>query len=251
MDNSETEHLKYFLNQTSTIADYFENWLFPTDDRYKVTGNKKSIYSVLYDVFSDNYKQKPGNQNAIAHNCIGCNFEDSTSNILYFLKTNKNCLSTQYYLTLYTFLFYAHAERLAVIYKEIGYVNGKDFDWQSFPVLQSIKYWANFFKHPKASMLLHHPDFFIDTDPDKPNFLVNAVIDHEFVKTFYKASADNDLLRETLANKNYVKVFYPDLIETTKALCAEFSKIIDVIKNDPTVIEKLEPYTTIKSDLSV
>jgi len=250
-DSSQNNYRQYFFNQTVECAEYFEKWLYPSDERNKLTGSKKSIYDILYATFSDNYKRKTGKPQIIAHNCIGCNFEDSALTILYFLNSNRNCPHIAYYINLYTFLFYGHAERLAVIYQEIGYIDSnKKFDWSSFPVLQSIKYWANFFKHPKSAMLLHHPDFFIDTDPSKPNFMINEIINDKFIKTYYKGDKTNEELREKLANKNHVKIFYPDLVETTRQLCNEFSKIVDTIINNQGFIDKLEPYTTIKSDLS-
>jgi len=250
-NNSQNNHRQHFLNQTIECADYFEKWFYPSDNRNKLTGNKKSVYDVLYVTFSDNYKRKTGRPEMIAHNCIGCNFDDSALSILYFLNSNKNCANIEYYLNIYTFLFYGHAERLGVIYKELGFVDGNNkFDWSSFPALQSIKYWANFFKHPKSAMLLHHPDYFIDTDPSKPNFFINEIINDKFIKTYYKCDKSNDELREKLANKNHVKIFYPDLVETTKHLCDEFSKIVDTIISNQTFIDKLEPYTTIESDLS-
>lgn len=246
-----TNHRQYFSNQTVECAEYFESWLYPTETRNKLTGNKKSIYDSLYTTFSDNYRQKTGKPEIIAHNCIGCNFDDSASNILYFLNSNKNSQHIQYYLRIYTFLFYEHAERLGVIYKELGFVDGNNkFNWSLFPALQSIKYWANFFKHPKSAMLLHHPDFFIDSDPNKPNFMINEIINDDFIKTYYKGDKSNDELRDKLANKNHVKIFYPNLIVTTKALCAEFAKIVDTIKSNQSYIDKLEPYTTIESDLN-
>jgi hypothetical protein len=249
MEDKETIHLQYFLNQTVEIAEYFENWLYPNQNDTSETDYKRSTYCDLYDVFSEAYQQKSGNSETISHNCIGCNFEEGADTINFFLQTNKNCKNIQYYLNLYSFLFYAQSERLAVIYKEVGYMTEKgEFNWSSFPNLQAIKYWANFFKHPKAYMFLHHPDFYIKTDPEKPNFKINGIIDDNFVKTFYRAGADNELLRKNLANKNNVKVFYPDLVETTKLLCNEFSKIISIIISDPIIIEKLEAYTTIKND---
>ncbi len=248
MDDPEVKYLQYFFNQTVEVADYFENWLYPNQ---KDADIKISTYCTLYDAFSESYQKKIGKPGIIAHNCIGCNLEESARIITFFLQTNKNCRNIQYYLTLYSLLFYTHVERLAVIYKEIGYVTNKgEFNWNNFQNLQAIKYWANFFKHPKAYMFLHHPSFFIVTDPNKPNFMINGVIDDEFVKTFYKAGANNDLLRQKLANKNHVKVFYPDLIKMTQMLCVEFSKIVEVIINDPDIITKLESYTTIESDLN-
>jgi hypothetical protein len=244
--NKENDILEYFHLQISECAEYFNNWLYPKENIDEDDKPfEKSVFCKIYDAFADFNSQK--GLSDTSHNCIGCNFEEGARTIDYFLQSNKGCSNIQYYLNLYSFLFYAEAERLAVIYKEIGYTNSKlDFDWERFPNLQLIKYWANFFKHPKAYMFLHHPDYHIDSDPNKPNFMITLVIDNDFVKRFYKAGAKNEELRELLVNKARVKIFFPDLIDTTKILCDEFDKIITALTTNEVIIEKLNDYTTIE-----
>jgi len=249
------KHLKYFLDQITESSDYFDKWLYPkVSDILEFDGEpiKKSLYCDIYSAFEKYNQTKRNNTSLIVHNCIGCNFEEGALAINYFLETNKNCTNVQYYLNLYSFLFYAQAERLAVIYKEIGFTNNKsDFDWEAFPNLQLIKYWANFFKHPKSYMFLHHPLYFLETDPHKPNFNISPIIDNNFVKQFYRAGSDNNQLRQILENKENATVFFPDLIEMTKTLCEEFEKIIGVISSDKSALERLDGYTTVDSGLFV
>lgn len=254
--DTERENLKFFLSQTLECYDYFDKWLYPKESEileFDGIPLKKSLYCDLFDTFLKHNQEKHQDPEIIAHNCIGCNFEEGARTIHYFLKTNKECLSVQYYLNLYSLLFYTHSERLAVIYKEIGFTqkNKTEFDWAAFPNLKMIKYWANFFKHPKAYMFLHHPDFYIDSDPEKPNFIITQVIDNNFVKEFYRAGADNNALRKLLENKENVKIFFPDLIETTKKLCKEFESIISVINSDKNFIDQLNHYTTIEPSLTI
>lgn len=249
------EQESYFAQQLGLSAEYFDKWLYRRDSKvFELEGKpkKQTFYNDLYDIFSKHHKAQKGKEQEIGHNCIGCNFEEGARNIELLFKYNRNTDSERYFLTLYSLLFYLQAERLAVIYKEIGYtVKGKDeFDWASFPVLQKIKYWANFFKHPKYYMLLHHPMFFIEGDPSTPNFMINGIINNDFIHKFYSGGKHNEDLRTELENKDMYIIIFPNLLEFTKQLCEEFEKIIHVIMNDKTLIEKLASYTTIKSFLS-
>lgn len=245
---------QYFKQQVQQSAEYFENWFYRKESNvFKFEGKPQeiSLYYDLYDVFSKYHQNQKGKERDIAHNCIGCNFEEGARNILLFFNFNKEVNSEKYFLTMYTLLFYLQAEKLGVIYKEIGYSKnsrGKiEFDWTLFPELQRIKFWANFFKHPKSFMLLHHPLFFIEGDPYIPNFLVNGVINEQFIHKYYKGDNHNDDLRFTLENQENFIVIFPSILEFTKSLCTEFERIIHTISNDKKVIEQLAPHTTIKS----
>lgn len=253
--SEELIHNAFFKEQVAKCAEYFENWLYTRVSKvFEDKGEplKQTFYCDLYDVFSEYYKSQEGKENEIAHNCIGCNFEEGASNIELFFKYNKNTDSERYFLTLYSMLFYLQAERLAVIYKELGFIviNKDEFDWSAFPILQRIKYWANFFKHPKYYMLLHHPMFFIDGDPSTPNFMINGVIDDTFIHKFYSGGKLNNDLRAELQNKDKYIIIFPNLLNLTKDLCSEFEKIVKLIASDKAIIAKLATYTTIKSDLS-
>lgn len=251
MQETEKKHRHHFLEQAKESADYFSKWFDCYDNEILDDQNlplKKSLFCDIHDAFLKYNQNKIANPDSYAHNCIGCNLEEGARAINYFLHSNTNCLNLQYYLNIYSFLFYAQAERLAVIYKEIGFTNEKlEFDWEKFPNLRMIKYWANFFKHPKAYMFLHHPEYYIESDQERPNFLITLVIDNSFVDRFYQGQKRNTELRELLENKDKVKIFFPDLVTTTKTLCNEFSKIIEVINSDNSIIEKLNSYTTIEN----
>jgi hypothetical protein len=246
----------YFKEQVLASSEYFEQWLYSGDIKSFITDKgepiKKSFYCELHDVFLDYHKSLEGNENDIVHNCIGCNLEEGARTIELFFYHNKNTDSKRYFLTLYSLLFYLQAERLAVIYKELGYkVPNKDkFDWSAFPVLQRINCWANFFKHPKSYMLLHHPMFFIEGEPHIPNLMINGIIDDSFIHKFYKSRENNGDLRIELENKDNYIVVFPNLLELTMDLCSEFEKIKTLILNNKKLVEKLAAYTSLKSPLS-
>lgn len=239
----EVKNYSYFLNQISECSKYFNDWLY---NNQLDTAGGSSFYCRLFDLFHDYHFEKEGKT---SHNCIGCNLEEGARNIELFFKYNNEVESVKYFLTLYTLLFYLQAERLAVIYKEAGIINydGK-FDWSKFPVLQLIKYWANFFKHPKFYMLLHHPIFYLDGDPDVPNFLINGMIDDEFIHKFYKSDKQNAELKLLLGNKDNFIILFPNMLELTKSLCMEFESIIYVIEGKSELISKLSELTSLSSE---
>jgi hypothetical protein len=244
------EYFQYFNQQVIESAEYFENWFYLGKEISETKNQSKSetVYSKLIDALKENHQRRIGENYQYAHNCIGCNLEEGARNILLFFNYNKETLSTRYFLTMYTLVFYLQAERLAVIYKELGYIrkeNG-EFDWLEFPNLHRIYRWANFFKHPKSYMLLHHPDFFIEGDSYIPNFMVNQIIDDEFVLKYYNGKKNNVELRGKLANQESVKVIFPNLLEFTKNACCEFENIIRVITNENSHLQTLSNFTSSK-----
>lgn len=232
---------KYFSDQTFKVLEYFETWLYSMPPIEGGDFDKRSIFCELFDVFHE----REGGTSTLEmphHNCIGCNFDEGCLTILEFLKRFSGSTNMLPYLTIYTLLFYAQAERMGVIYKELGYVSRDNFDWGAFPNLALIKHWANFFKHPKAYMYLHHPTYHIETDPGRPNFMLNGIIDTQFVQTFYRAGADNKKLAKHFEKGTSYTVFFPDLLELTKNLCQAFQDIIPIIKKIEN-IEVLRKYT--------
>lgn len=241
----------YFQEQVNAASNYFEDWIYSRNCNTPDVKNKTeqtSYYSQLHSTFSSIYKSH-GLSHTFKHNCIGCNLEEGAKNIELFFKYNKNVQSERYFLTLFTMLFYLQAERMAVIYSELGFIKiqrkKKVFDWCKTPELLRIKYWANFFKHPKAYMLLHHPSFFIQGDPNIPNFMVNEIIDEKFIQTFYKGDEKNLDLRDKLLNKDGVIIIFPNLVKFTKDLCREFEKLVDLIVSDEKHILQLANSTSL------
>lgn len=236
----------FFVNQTQRAFELFKQWNESKANGINFIDDKpiESPYCRIHDAF-DSYHRKIANDPFLhIHNCIGCNLSATANEIYYFLETNRNCDYSGYYIKTFTLHFYTHIENLAVIFKELGY------DWGSFPTFQLIRAWANFFKHPKSFMFIHHPTYHIETDPDKPNFMINEIIDSNFVREFYHTRADNDKLFVRLGNKEDCKVFFPDLALTIKALCFEFEEFIKLITSNEVYLEKLGVLTSIKRTLN-
>lgn len=232
------EEIEYFQSQIRSISRYFYNWLYSGSFHMIQFGpepQRRSIYWENLESLShacDGYK----------HNSIPCNLTDGAHLIVQFLKNNEECKSIRYFVNIYTNFLYQQAERYAVVYQQIGITmgNGK-FDWSQFPYLQLIKYWANFFKHPKSSMFLHHPTFHIESYPGNPNFLFDGVINSDFVKKYYSGGNHNEELEKLLLNKEF-KVFFPDLIMLTEQMCSEFERIFDIVNQNVENVDKLQKF---------
>lgn len=232
------DEIAYFQKQIKESLDFFEAWLYPSayeNLTYKGTPLKKSIFFDKLDVLShdeEDYK----------HNCLPCNLTDGANLIRYFLKNNLTCESIRFFTNIYSVLLYQQAERFGVIYYQLDYkTNNNEFDWSQFPNLQIIKYWANFFKHPKSSMFLHHPTFHIESYSDNPNFMFDGCINSEFVKKYFSGRKLNLELENLLLNKEF-KIFFPDILGFTKLVCDESENLICIINSSKENIERLRLY---------
>jgi hypothetical protein len=231
------DEIDYFQKQIKHSFEFFEEWLYPSvyeNLTYKGIPLRKSVFFDKLDKLShdkDDYK----------HNCLPCNLTDGANLIRYFLKSNFKCENIRYFVNIYSILLYQQAERFGVIYVKLGYKkeDKNEFDWSKFPSLIKIKHWANFFKHPKSSMFIHHPTFHIESFPDNPNFMFDGIIDSEFVKKYFAGPNLNSKLEILLLNKEF-KIFFPDIISFTKLLCDESDYLINIINSKNENIEKLK-----------
>lgn len=185
------------------------------------------------------------------HNCLGCNFADSTKTIREFLKnyeiyTNVNSTITLYILTLYLLV-----ERMEVIFDLITVP--ENYKKKHFIVFQQIRKWANFLKHPKSFVLVHHPLFEIKDHEAYDNSDLKTIIDEAFITNYYSGEKDPDKqksknreLFEKLKNKKDVLVLYPDIFQLTKKLCYSVNKFVDLIIDNEVFIDVLSDDTTIK-----
>ncbi len=240
--------MDFFIEQTRLIEQYFKDWHNKSVSLGE-DGVSHSRYCQLFDIFEKrelrelNSSTNDNFEISTFHNCIGCNLEEGCLNILDFVEQFSGTEKVRTYLTIYTLLCYILAERLGVIYKELGVIsNNGEFDWTKFPVLRRIKHWANFFKHPKSYMFLHHPGYFLENDPNRPNFLIENEVNSDFVDSFYKARGKNDELRNLVANRKDWNVIFPNLLVFTQELCNEVDKACEYVKQ-PDSIERLRSFT--------
>ena len=184
------------------------------------------------------------------HNCLGCNFADSTNLIKSYLSRYKsfdglNEVSTIYILTLYLLV-----ERMEVVFNLISL--SQTYKDKHFKVFQRIRKWANFLKHPKSFILVHHPNFIVSDwyEFDKNDYQV--VIDDLFIDKYYKGESDpskqyktNEELLNILKLKNNIIVVYPNFLTLTKNLTFAMNHFVKLITKNEIFIELLNDTATI------
>ena len=166
------------------------------------------------------------------HNCLGCNFADSTELVANFLQTYSSQRKIQFAFSTFILLTYLMVERIDTLF-DIIEVN-KTYRSEHFKVSSEIRKWANFLKHPKAFILTHHPTFsFIGSPKDKAlRAKANVVINRDFIDKYYSDEKRDKKLYDQLENKDKVLVIFPNAIDTAKDLCQAMRNCISVIRDN-------------------
>ena len=186
------------------------------------------------------------------HNCLGCNFADSTNLILKYLERNEELTDIQQDFTIYILLLYLLVERIEIVFDIIQLPTS--YRDKHFKVFQRIRKWANFIKHPKSFILTHHPVYDFENSGEKHEKKFTAIINEQFVDQYYKGQKDpndqkktNRELYNRLRNKKNVMVLFPDIANITDNLCYSYNKFIDLILNNAICKEILMDETTISA----
>ena len=185
-------------------------------------------------------------ESEVAHNCIGCNFADFTDLLRSALKQYSE---VSYPLETFSgSLWYAYllVERFEQIFDIIQLPS--PYKQKHFQIFSKIKRWTNFLKHPKAFILVHHPQYFFESDvtiepKDKENTII---INQEFIDTYYSGDSQNAKLFSQLTNKKNVFVIFPNLNELITEFCVAQKRFIEIISKNQVFKEILDGKTTIK-----
>ena len=186
------------------------------------------------------------NEDDKAHNCIGCNFADYT-NLLHVALQNV-AVSTPIEAFSSTILYsYLLVERFEEIFKIIKLPDS--YRLKHFQVFGQIRRWANFLKHPKAFMLVHHPEYYFENEiaigtGDETS---QIIIDQKFIDEYYSGDKENNKLYSLLSNKKNVFVLLPRLDKLMIDFCAGQKKFIEVISNNEVFRELLDEKSTMKN----
>jgi hypothetical protein len=183
-----------------------------------------------------------------AHNCLGCNFAESSNLILRFLKRHKRLDDVQHDFAVYILLMYLLVERIEVVLGILGLP--KSYKDKHFKVFEQVRKWANFIKHPGPFILTHHPVFVFDGPRAVGNF--DVMINEQFVETYYKGYSNqqekekrNMKLRELLRNNDSVMVVYPDIAKMTTKLCYAYAQFVAMIMDNSIYRDILEDEATL------
>jgi hypothetical protein len=178
------------------------------------------------------------------HNCLGCNFADSTWLIHNFLRTHQLQEEIKHAYSTLIILAYLLVERTDTFFDIIEL--NKTYRDQHFKVLLEIRRWANFLKHPKAFLLTHHPVFTFCGSPKNRDLRENAsvVIDRAFVDKYYANDKKNKELYKKLENTENVLVVFPDALRLVRDLCEAMHRCVAVVRDNPVYRSTVEGRTT-------
>ena len=198
--------------------------------------NDDPIMCQLHDAF--------GTYDTSHHNCLGCNFADSTWLIHNFLRTYDLQEAIQYAYSTLIILAYLLVERIDTFFNIIEL--NKIYRNQYFKILLEVRRWANFLKHPKAFLLTHHPTFSFYGSPKNKELRNNAniVIDRAFIDKYYVNDEKNKELYKELENKENVLVVFPDAVWLVQSLCEAMHNCVAVIRDNPVYRSAVEDRTT-------
>ena len=102
-----------------------------------------------------------------------------------------------------------------------------------FKTFALIKRWANFYKHPKSFMFVHHPYYTFENHPDYNELKKKMiVVDSKFISKYYNGDSRNTELYSILTNKKDVLVIFPNIEELTKLFCSEIIHFVDLLRTN-------------------
>lgn len=241
MEELNIEEVKYtILTPDMVLRDEFGK-TFELFDK-EIFAEEYSLMCKIHDAFGGNESQH--------HNCLGCNFASSTTLIRNFLSKYESYTDINDTMTLYILTLYLLVERMEVVFELITVpINYKN---KYFKVFEQIRKWANFIKHPKAFVLVHHPIFEISENLVYDHPKGSLIIDDAFIATYYTGKKDFDAqkksnkeLLDKLKNKKDVVVLFPSVFQITTKLCFSINKFVELITKNEVFIEVLNDDTTI------
>jgi hypothetical protein len=193
-----------------------------------------------------------GGLEGIHHNCLGCNFADSTEQIKKVLELHESYSEIRHSFPLYILSLYLLVERMDSVMDMVSVPD--KFREKHFKVFQQIRKWANFIKHPKSFILVHHPDYNFENSGFEIDKIFQETINEQFVTEFYKGQKSldeqkkiNKELYQRLHNKKDILVLFPDIGKVTKKFCYSINKFVDLVTKNEVYIEILQDEATIEN----
>lgn len=193
-------------------------------------------YDSLFCTIHNNFKE--------GHNCVACNLHESNRRIEQFLLNYKHFTETYCVLTSFILLLYLQAENILLY---IGIIElPKDQIKQYFQPFITVKRWANFLKHPKTFLLVHHPFWRYEDNESLVNTTISGeIIDTMFVNRYYGGPNHNEELFEKLLKKKDITVVFPNPVIFIEQFCQAQKKFVDLIQQNKTYRDLLENKATI------
>ena len=142
----------------------------------------------------------------------------------------------------YLLWLYLFVERMEMIFKIIELPKG--YWHRHFDVFKRVRRWANFIKHPGYFILVHHPQFFIETDSEFKAANFQVVIDTNFVIDNFGSDEISKSLRNQLSNKKDIVVLFPDPLVLTSEFCNATKQFVSILCENRVYKEILSEQST-------
>ncbi|MFV0387200.1 MAG: hypothetical protein ACK5NT_00455 [Pyrinomonadaceae bacterium] len=194
-------------------------------------------------------KMTDGDENC--DNSLGENFNQILHWVKddFFISIDPQRVSLQFYFFTYIFWLYLFVERVDFVFRVLDRDRKsqilQEFENRYFPTFKTIRYWANFIKHPSFFLFSHWADFIlesnVETGSDRDS---QTIIDSEFTKQFYTANSNKRDLESKLSNNNNVIVRLPDLLKLTESFCDELNIFFNFIADNRLIKDFLCSRTT-------
>lgn len=214
--------------------EYSKSIVFAASELYKRSTYTASEYSNLCEI----HKIFQREEGETSHSCVACNLADISDYLLRSLN-NLGVITNQFdAFVSFCLPAYLLVERFEEVFRIIKLPDY--YEQRHFQNLKLIRRWANFLKHPKAFLFVHHPQYYfedeVSVDASEKKY---TVIDSDFVKEHYTGDAKNTKLYSTLTNKDQVIVLFPSLLQLTEGLIDAQNHFIDIITNNKVFREVL------------
>jgi hypothetical protein len=237
------------MMQIETEYNDFDYWIDPAEQQL-IRQEFKKVFELFV---AHNYpKQKETLMCSIhesfhgeGHNCVACNLENSSKLIANYLKYYNTFETIQSVFTTYLWFLYLMTTRMEEYIDIMSLPEG--IKQKKFGTFQKVKRWANFIKHPKAFMFVHHPCYSFEGTPfplgyDNSQHVV--VINDEFVKEFYSGSKNNRKLLDHLVKKEGVIVEFPNPVILMQEFVIAQKNFVELICDNKMIRELLDDKAT-------
>jgi hypothetical protein len=215
-------------DQFKACYELFRGTVFPARS-YSVMCKLHDSFGSLYNCSED-------------HNCLGCNFNEAANWVLSYLAKHRTCTDVSESFTFYALRLYLLVERFNIIFEIVGLP--EEYRHKHFKVFQHVHKWANFFKHPNAFLLVHHPQYFFEGDRSFKRHEHEVVIDQAFVNEHYAHEVRCKKVWDKLQNKTGVAVLFPDPVVLTREFCAGMNEFVALVNGNQVYREVLASKST-------
>lgn len=237
MDLKEIEELanEYYnsLAEDSKLKDDFEQVLIKYLMFHVPNLDSDSFFCSIHQNFKE------------GHNCVACNLQYTNERIINFLYSYRTFQDVNTTFSIFLMLLYLQVECI------LGYMKMVKIPEvvisEKFKTLIEIKRWANFLKHPKSFLLVHHPYWSYEQDLfEEIEKSDKVVIDSAFINKYYKGDKKNECLYETLKSKEDLVVLFPNPYELISDYCETQKDFMALISSDKSVRNILEDEASIQ-----